>query len=575
MMKRGKRVDASIVRMTLVAAIVATSGALATSRGQESANVSDERQRYYPEAIYLDQGWDHDKAQWWYYVSQGTVFMPYAWFVALEQATGDALFTSSDHLERLGFIPEPSSALNPGGLPVGFARRQLDFATRAPYQYWKGEWVGFACAACHTGQIRYHGQQIRIEGGPAHHDIETFQNELSAALVATYASEPKFRRFAARVLASGAAVTPDDLRKSFGLYLQDLAARRSLFEAAQARASEEPTDSGFGRLDAVHRGGNLLLSGPLQEARNYIPTTAPVRFPALWDTPYFDWVLYNASIRQPLARNVIEALGVGAPIDPATFLSGTVNHGVLMDNIVSIHRSLTKLQSPPWPENILGRIDPVKAQQGEALFQQMCAGCHQPIDRRTHAPLRDVAEGKSPEIAITTVPLDKVGTDPRQATNFASRVVTLEKINGPPQIAYLEAAKAVTSRIVDQWAQQSTANAQAEKEIDAGRANDFRGTRAYRARPLNGIWAMAPYLHNGSVPSLYELLLPAAQRTRIFYVGSWEFDPQQVGVISSSPFAGAFMFDTRLPGNSNAGHDYGTNISEADRLALIEFLKKL
>jgi hypothetical protein len=73
-----------------------------------------------PEAGYLDQGWGHDTAEWWYYVSQGTVFMPYQWFIALEQASGDELFAATDHLERLGFLADLPSAANPRGLPVGF-----------------------------------------------------------------------------------------------------------------------------------------------------------------------------------------------------------------------------------------------------------------------------------------------------------------------------------------------------------------------------------------------------------------------------------------------------------------------
>src|SRR5262249_36862059 len=158
---------------------------------------------------------------------------------------------------------------------------------------------------------------------------------------ATAASAPKLTRFATRVLATGAVTTPEELQNSFKTFLQEQQARNSLFEAAQAGASEEPTRSGLGRLDAVHRGGNLLLSAPLGEPKNYMPTTAPVSYPALWDTPYFDWVLYNASIRQPLARNIIEALGVQAPIDPKTFLSDNILHSVLMDNVVSIHRALT------------------------------------------------------------------------------------------------------------------------------------------------------------------------------------------------------------------------------------------
>ena len=83
------------------------------------------------------------------------------------------------------------------------------------------------------------------------------------------------------------------------------------------------------------------------------------------------------------------------------------------------------------------------------------------------------------------------------------------------------------------------------------------------------------FLHNGSVTNLYDLLLSPARRPKFFYVGSWDFDPVHVGLETGSPFAGAFYFDTRLPGNANSGHEYGTSLSEPDRMALIEFLKTL
>jgi hypothetical protein len=347
--------------------------------------------------------------------------------------------------------------------------------------------------------VRYHGQQIRIEGGPSHLDIETFGDELGAALVATAASVPKFTRFAMRVLATGVATTPDELQNSFKTFLQEQQARNSLFEAAQNAAPEVPTASGLGRLDAVNRGGNLLLAAPLDEPKNHFPTTVPVSYPALWDTPYLDWVLYNASIRQPMARNVIEDLGVGAPIDPKTFLSDKIVHSVLMDNIVSIHRSLTRLESPRWPEDLLGKIDLNKAGQGETIYRQNCAGCHVLIDRRTHKPLAGPGAAGGAEITVMTVPLDQLKTDPRQAVNFAARVISLGKIGGPASIPYMDAAKAVAGGIVEQWKNQSPANAQTENEVDNGRQNEFRGILAYRARPLNGTWATAPYLHNGSV----------------------------------------------------------------------------
>jgi hypothetical protein len=276
-----------------------------------------------------------------------------------------------------------------------------------------------------------------------------------------------------------------------------------------------------------------------------------------------------------MARNVIEDMGVGAPILPETLLTEKIKHDVLMDNLVEIHRLLTRLQSPVWPEHILGKIDRPLAERGSSIFAQRCGECHTTIDRATHRTASVSADGLPPTITVKVVPLDKIGTDPRQAQNFAARVVNLEKVGGPAQMSFLTAAQKVAGHIVEQWAAQSPENSALEREVDTGRANDFRGLQAYRARPLNGLWASPPYLHNGSVPSLNDLLLSPERRPHSFYVGSWEFDPGSVGLVVGSPFPSAFLFDTRLPGNSNAGHNYGTDLNDADRAAVIEYLKTL
>jgi len=96
--------------------------------------------------------------------------------------------------------------------------------------------------------------------------------------------------------------------------------------------------------------------------------------------------------------------------------------------------------------------------------------------------------------------------------------------------------------------------------------------RSYKARSLNGIWATAPYLHNGSVPNLWELMKPSAQRVQQFHVGSRQYDAVNIGFDTTS---GASLFDTRLPGNSNAGHDFGTDLSDEQKWALIEYMKSL
>jgi hypothetical protein len=107
---------------------------------------------------------------------------------------------------------------------------------------------------------------------------------------------------------------------------------------------------------------------------------------------------------------------------------------------------------------------------------------------------------------------------------------------------------------------------------------------AYKARPLDGIWATAPYLHNGSVPTLWHLLLPASQRPTNFWLGSREYDPVAVGYVwDKKPVGQSFEFRSVdangkiINGNGNGGHEYGVQrLSQGDnRKALVEYLKTL
>ena len=111
----------------------------------------------------------------------------------------------------------------------------------------------------------------------------------------------------------------------------------------------------------------------------------------------------------------------------------------------------------------------------------------------------------------------------------------------------------------------------------------FRKTWGYANMPLDGIWLRAPYLHNGSVPTLRDLLEPSSMRPAKFARGSDLYDRERVGFASALPdaaigsdAAGLFVFDTTKPGNGNAGHEghaYGTDLPDADKEALVEFLK--
>jgi hypothetical protein len=114
----------------------------------------------------------------------------------------------------------------------------------------------------------------------------------------------------------------------------------------------------------------------------------------------------------------------------------------------------------------------------------------------------------------------------------------------------------------------------------------------YKARPLNGVWAVAPFLHNGSVPTLYDLLSPLSERPKAFLLGNPEFDPARVGLATHAvdpkgrlyDEKGYFILDTSKAGNRNSGHEFsddkhegviGPALSPDERNALVEFLKTL
>lgn len=108
---------------------------------------------------YFDQNWDEKTRKNFWFTSQGSQILPYTWFVHLERANSDQLFRNVDHMDALRFIPQDSSAANPGGLPIGFAPDFDQKTGRA--------WLGLTCSACHTNQLNYNGNKILIEGATA------------------------------------------------------------------------------------------------------------------------------------------------------------------------------------------------------------------------------------------------------------------------------------------------------------------------------------------------------------------------------------------------------------------------
>ncbi|APV48553.1 hypothetical protein BWI17_01940 [Betaproteobacteria bacterium GR16-43] len=554
------------------------------------------------------QNWTPEVSQGFWFTSQGSRILPAKWFAVLEQSGNTTLFRDDANITRLGYIPAKASTKNPDGFPIGFAVDR-----DAPDQ----PWLGLTCAACHTTQLVYKDKltnaekKILIEGGPGMADFNNFYRDLIASLAATMSDDAKFARFAANVL--GAAATPaarTDLR----------AALTKVHAANAARyARNLPTlEAGYGRLDAFGNIFNEVLVPALSGANKAEPPDAPVSYPFLWDTPQHDRVQWNGIAPNnllglgALSRNTSEVIGVFGDLhlEDCKVLGCSYSNHIAVRNLGRLEFWLKQLWSPQWNDNGLPSIDSDAAKRGKDRYDEKCLGCHERIvrtdpDRTVTAKMVDVmSDDAMARLAATrsgsTGPLNgtfrrgtfkKFGpTEPADGllTNglvgvllgdIAATLAALdEQRRGPSPLNALtvEAVPTATSAAAVLNDLRSYANDRKEL-LDAPAASNAFTVAArygtYKARPLNGIWATAPYLHNGSVPNLTELLKAPAERVKKFFVGNREIDTVNVGLVSTS---GPFEFDTSKPGNLNAGHEYGTTTLTPDQKKdLIEYLKTL
>ena len=175
---------------------------------------------------------------------------------------------------------------------------------------------------------------------------------------------------------------------------------------------------------------------------------------------------------------------------------------------------------------------------------------------------------------LRLVPIRVVKTDPLYATNFAARTLDASAIDEGTDVPGEKIIRLVLSSIQKRQYEDQNIPIEKQEELTGYRDNLLRACQAYAAHPLAGVWANSPYLHNGSVPNLYQLLLPAARRVKEFYTGDLEFDPVNVGYVSDGR-RGGFKFDTTIPGNWNTGHEFGASLTHDQRMDLIEYLKAL
>ncbi|WP_223529461.1 di-heme-cytochrome C peroxidase [Pseudomonas sp. GL-R-19] len=555
-----------------------------------------------PQQVHYLEQWSAADRETYYFTPQGTQVkgLRYEWFTALELPFSQQRFATPEYLARFGFLVDPGqkpTPNNPGNLPTGFTRHQN---TGSPDVF-----LDVTCAACHTGELRFKGQAVRIDGGSAQHVLPSsvptlkggsFGQALVASLASTYYNPWKFERFARNVLGQDYDARHQQLRKEFKSSLDTFLkvawndTHRGLY----------PTEEGPGRTDAFGRIANASF-GDAISPDNYRVANAPVDYPQLWDMWTFEWVQWNGSAKQPMARNIGEALGVGATLnffdknDQPLMGDARYPSSVRVRDLHLIEETLRRLKPPAWPEDLLGAIDKPLAARGRALFAENCAGCHVP--HTTQGDGRYVQH-------LKMIPVEYIGTDPGAANNIADhrfdltalqwKQAELEKLDVEPKptepmdLSKMSVAKGlayVTAYVQDRAYQDANVGPAERAEMDGfGLPIGVRELRSYKARPLAGVWATAPFLHNGSVPSIYQLLSPQDERATTFYKGTFEFDPQHLGYRTEA-FNNAFLFDTQITGNHNSGHEFragklgngviGRGLQPQERWALLEYLKVL
>ena len=582
------------MKKALVLLGAALAAACAGEKPPAPAAAASPTARPAPSWTALDQGWTPQEAQAFWFTSQGSMLVPYAWFLALEQAGGTTPFR--DELPRLGYLEVGSSSANPDGLPIGFVKNR--------HQQDGREMLGLNCAACHTTRIETGGAVVQVEGGPSLADFGGMLNGLVGALQATAADDAKFQRFAQKVAGEPTGAKADALRADLGSFTRTLAERKE--------RNDPPHPYGRGRVDALGNILNEVMAQDLGVPENRQLADAPVSYPVIWDAHQQDFVQWNGSAPNagpgPLLRNIGEVLGVFGRMEftPrkgafALYKNATPD----VENLKSLETILTKLESPQWPASFPS-IDAAKATAGGVLYAKHCEGCHALIDRSD--PNR--------RIKAHMVETAHVGTDALAAENFVKRTAHTGALKGTPIFVDLlkpfgETAPAgdvlrnavfgvqlgsfgiglprphglvippggVPALLESDWKaleQKVKDQETALKTLVAGNPKQLT-VAMYKARPHNGVWASAPYLHNGSVPSLAQMLTPPAERTKLFFVGTRQYDPVDVGFkqVESENGVDYFVYDTTVKGNANTGHPFGTDLTPDEKRQLIEYLKTL
>lgn len=544
----------------------------------------------------------------YYHTSQGIYYVPYDIISTLSRPASsefrlyDELFFEDP--ERLGLIPNPFKSTNP---PIGITvSHENEFLPM----------FGISCSTCHTSVIAKNDTAILIDGSGSKFAIERLIKEMVSSLALTIVDPVEFNKFYDRFLDRvklkeypnssfefdlmmysdsykeiknsiktqdfndlapklsdfeanvlneiGSDRVPTTLRFNAYPTFDDVNTRSKMFlylsnrllwfieQAGYSKADERFASSGLGRGSPWGSSINMFASVWFNKSSDEWPSVSSgsIDTPYIWKYDDAKWIFATGSTNSMTERNLIQSISLMAPFNPKTF-----EVSVTIKKLELVQQSTRKFVPPSWPA-FLGPINQQKADNGKVLFKHICLNCHN--------PKRDTFNGPG---SIEYNFYD-VGTDDTyykaQTQDFYGKVFVNDVLAGV--MKKVKKAAQENEGITDL------------APFEIGRENvvwkEPNGNKIV-AKPLWGVWATAPYLHNGSVLNMKELLTVPENRVTAFHVGSIQFDSVNLG-FENKQTAYSNLFETNCDkclGNSNAGHNYGTSLSEEGKMELIEFLK--
>jgi hypothetical protein len=479
---------------------------------------------------------DTNNGQWKFrYSATGTEFragVPY-WFFRIMPAIFDDEFAGGGY-ERFGLDDDGKEDYSQRPVPRGLALSDTELYLPFLHTTVTLKRVSITCSGCHRGEyFDAKGQLALIDGMPnVTADLQSFKRFFGRAF-----GDPRFTP--ERVVTEINKALASDKKPALTTEEKVLYTGLVDFVAALSR---DPTsawmdsraDNGPGRIDPFNAVKFEVLKVPDDG------TAATLDFPSIWNqrTEMRSWHHCDGNTADSSARNFGSVVGVGG-------IPGSVRKV----DVQAIGAWIDDLKPPPWP---FAPPDPNAVKHGLELFTASCSGCHSIYDRATN---KLTSRGANYMSVVKSV-----GTDSERWRAF--RTGTAKALNDFGERNALWPPGAFRGAPDDQ---------------DYG----------YLAGPLDGIWARAPYLHNGSVPTVAELLKPPAERVRCFYRGNRHYDETNLGWVSTQDSEGGkplFKYCTvqtpgdpaspPIPGNSNVGHPY-TIDDAGNRADLIAYLKTL